>query len=240
MEPDLFNVLQKSVILEDIGKGRKGAILVNNLYDLIPLVRTTTCYKNPVQKFSSIHHNIMDKIRKKLKQNVLFNNAMIEIYDSNYRDMKFHSDQSLDLDEDSYICLFSSYQKDSNNPNDMRKLYVQNKISKIESEITLDNNSMIVFSVSNNLKYLHKIILEKNMNPKNKWMGITFRLSKTFIKIVNDIPYIQSNNKILSIANKEEQQIFYKHKANENNQIDYVYPEINYTISVSDTLSVYK
>lgn len=34
---------------------------------------------------------------------------MIEIYDSKYRKIKFHTDQAFDLVEDSHICIFSCY-----------------------------------------------------------------------------------------------------------------------------------
>ena len=50
---------------------------------------------------------------------------MIEIYDSKYCKMGFHTDQSLDLQENSYIGIFSCY----NDPTtkDLRKLKVKNK-----------------------------------------------------------------------------------------------------------------
>lgn len=234
-----FNELTESIIFEDIAKGRKGAILVNNKNNLIPIVRTTTNYNNPVQKFLPIHYKLMDNIRKKFKNNIIFNNAMFEIYDSQYRTMKFYSDQSLDLEAESYICLFSCYENESNNPNDIRKLQVQNKISKDEFEVTLNHNSIIIFSTKNNLKYLHKIILDSKQVSKNKWLGITFRLSKTFVSFINDTPYINTTNIILTIANNDERKEFYKHKGDENNQIDYRYESINYTISKSDLLPIY-
>lgn len=104
---NLFTELSESVNFETICKGRKGAILVNIKNNLIPIVRTTTKYKNTVQKFMKIHENIMEEIKK--HGDFKFNNAMIEIYDSDYSKMKFHSDQSLDLEKESYICIFSCY-----------------------------------------------------------------------------------------------------------------------------------
>ena len=66
---NLFPELLSITEFEDITKGRKGAILVDNRKDLIPLVRTTTKYIKPVQKFKQIHYNIMEKIRKKTNLN---------------------------------------------------------------------------------------------------------------------------------------------------------------------------
>ena len=237
LKSNLFDELSTSTKFEDIAKGRQVAVLVNDKHDLIPIIRTTTVYNEPAQKFLPIHHNIMDHIRKKTKLNITFNNASIEIYDFHYRNMKFHTDQSLDLKCNSYICLFSCYENDSNNSKDIRKLQIQNKITKECSEISLDNGSIVLFSTSANHEHLHKIILESNTST-NKWLGITFRLSKTFIKFNDNVPYIYPTETILRIATNEEKKNFFKHKGNENLNIEYTYPEIDYTISISDTLFV--
>lgn len=245
-ETNLFDELLNSTKFEDMTKGRKGAVLVSVVPQInddivpinsvsIPIVRTTSIYNTPAQKFLPVHYNIMDKIRKKFKKNILFNNALIEIYDSSYRTMKFHTDQSLDLEENSYICLFSCYENDSIGNIDMRKLQIQNKTTKEYSDVILNHNSIVLFSTRNNHKHLHKIILESDKS-KNKWLGITFRLSKTYINFINDVPYIYPSDKILRIANNNEKNEFYKHKANENLYSEYVYPLIDYTISRSDTM----
>jgi len=149
--------------------------------------------------------------------------------------MKFHTDQSLDLYENSYICLFSCYE----NNYDIRKLQIKNKITNECSEILLENNSIVLFSTSFNHKYLHKIILTTAQPlSTNKWLGITFRLSKTFVKFVDNIPYIYHSNKILRIADNNEKINFFKYKSAENLNHEYTYPEIEYTISKSDTLPI--
>jgi len=232
---NLFEKLSTATKYENIINGRQGAVLVNYKQDLIPIVRTTTIYNNPVQQFLHIHHEIMDNIRKKIKNNIIFNNALIEIYDNNYHNMKYHTDQSLDLKEDSYICLYSCYENNSNDSNDIRKLQVKNKITKEYSEFLLDNNSIILFPVSANQKHLHKIILESKKS-KNKWLGITFRLSKTFIKFIDNVPYIYPINRILKIADNNERTEFLKYKGKENSQSEYIYPQIDFTISKSDLL----
>lgn len=234
---NLFDELLKSTEFEDITNGRKGAILVDYKNDLIPIVRTTTNYNKPVQKFLSIHHKIIDSIKEISNNHKLeFNNAMIEIYDSSYRTMGYHTDQALDLADDSYICIFSCYSDISTV--DIRKLKLKNKITGECSEILLEHNSLVLFPVSTNSKYLHKIVLE-NMHMKDKkWLGITFRLSKTFINFVNEVPYFYPSNIILSLANEKEKQEFMKHKSSENLNIDYIYPDIHYTINLSDMMSI--
>ncbi len=176
-----FDDLSKSINLENIIGGRKGAVLVDCKNDLIPIVRTTTAYNKPVQRFLPIHCEIIKNIKK--THNLEFNNALIEIYGSSYRKMGYHSDQSLDLVNDSYICLFSHY----NDPSTIgkRKLVIKEKVSGATSEIILDHNSAVLFSVSTNSKWMHKIILDKQTD--NLWLGITFRLSKTFIKFVDGL-----------------------------------------------------
>jgi len=240
---DTFEACSKGIILETVAKGRKGATIVNPLSDLIPIVRTTTRYVNPVQLFNSAHYQLIESLNNHLKANTVclktinetlqFNNAMVEIYDSGYRKMGFHSDQALDLAENSYICLFSCYENNSNHPNDLRQLKIQNKTTKENSEITLQHNSVVLFSTTTNQQFLHKIVLD-SINATNRWLGLTFRLSKTFIKFVAEIPILQTNQQILRLATDEEKKTFHKCKGCENTQCDFCYPEINYTISLSD------
>ncbi len=236
-DTNLFDQLSKSNQFDDITKGRKGAILLDCKNDLIPLVRTTTGYREPAQKFSAIHYQIIENIKKATNIHGLdFNNAMIEIYDSSYRTMKYHTDQSLDLDKDSYICIFSCYTDESKM--DIRKLEIKNKITEECSEVLLEHNSIVLFSVAENSKHVHKIVLDK-VNMKDKqWLGITFRLSKTFIKFADNVPHFHPSNNILRLANDEERHEFMKHKGNENLNVKYNYPDIDYTISPSDLLPI--
>jgi hypothetical protein len=239
LDTNRFEELSKSANFETITRGRKGANLVDCKEELIPIVRTTTVYNQPVQNFLPIHHEIIRNIKTRSDYNDLeLNNAMIEIYDSQYCKMGFHSDQSLDLAPNSYICIFSCYD-DPASP-DKRKLVIKDKITEQCDEIRLEHNSVIVFSLSTNSRHFHKIILEKSTR-NTQWLGITFRLSKTFIRFVDEIPYFHSNNKVLRIvANKDEAKEFYKHRSEENKKTEYNYPEIDYTISISDTLPVHE
>jgi hypothetical protein len=233
-QTNTFDELSTSIEFENILNGRKGANLIDYKNNLVPIVRTTTNYNNPIQKFLPIHYDIIENIKKISNiEGLELNNALIEIYDNQYRTMGFHSDQALDLVENSYICIFSCYDHDSS----LRKLKIKEKSTNKESEILLDNNSIIIFSTETNKNYVHKIILETNKS-QNKWLGITFRLSKTFVQFVNEIPHFYKSDTILRIANQEEIIKFRKLKGDENSKTDYNSLDIDYTISVSDTLQI--
>ena len=231
---NLFNELYAITKYEKITNGRSGAILVDNTNN-IPIVRTTTKYKNPVQLFTPIHHNIIDNIKKTSNCDINFNNALIEIYNNDYKKMGEHSDQALDLADNSYICLFSCY--NNHLATNIRTLKIKQKNTDITTDIKLDHNSIILFSLDTNSKYLHKIVLDENYINNDEWLGITFRLSKTFIKFINEIPYLY-NNIILTLATPDEMKQFYKHRSDENKSVGFVWPEINYTISPSDIILI--
>ena len=144
--------------------------------------------------------------------------------------MKFHSDQDLDLDKNSMIAVFSCYQYPENKDS-YRTLYIRDKISNKTDKIIMSHNSVILFSYETNKKFQHKIVLE-NHKTENQWIGMTLRLSKTFITFDNQTPKI--NNKTLFLANQEQEREFYKLRSQENKNIDFIYPQINYTISEND------
>jgi len=237
-DTNLFDELSTSTKFENIVGGRLGANLVNFTNGIVSLVRTTTNYNEANQMLLPVHYAIIEKIKRMTKYHKLeFNNAMIEIYDSTYRNMKFHSDQSLDLVEDSYICIFSCYADPL--PKDIRKLKVKKKDTEESMDFLMEHNSIILFPVSINQKYLHKIVLETT-NSTSKWLGITFRMSKTFIKFVDEIPYFFPSDTILRVGNDDERKAFLKYKGMENSLSEYVYPIIDYTISFGDILPIKK
>ncbi len=244
----VFNELLNSVEFEDGAKGRKGNHLVNMSEGSVPIVRTTTKYNKPANHFSEIHHHIVDNIKREVKNNremkdvpLHFNNALIEIYDDSYTKMKFHSDQCLDLEAGSYIALFSCYeQPDEMSEAVLRKLKVKSKTIDEAFEFILENNSVILFSLPTNTNFQHKIVLEaveavKSTFLANRWLGITFRQSKTFIEFKDNIPYFP-NGELLKLADKEQSKEFYKLRGLENEGVNFMYPDIAYTLSVSDIL----
>ncbi|WP_281231766.1 hypothetical protein [Flavobacterium gelatinilyticum] len=248
LEENIFDELSKSVEFENVAKGRIGNHLVKITDKGVPMVRTTTLYTIPAQDFCSIHHKIVQKINDAIQgkiENKLqiqdFNNALIEIYDCNYSKMKYHSDQCMDLEVDSYICLFTCYE----NPEQLtekllRRMKIKNKETEEEFEIPLQHNSIVLFSLVANTKYLHKIVLEsfsglKSSESDNRWLGITFRKSKTFIQFTDGKPHFP-DGEALVLADEEQKKEFFKFRGGENNNIKFTYPKMSYTLSLGDTL----
>lgn len=247
LEQNLFNDLFNSAEFETTGKGRLGNHLVAMDGEDIPMVRTTTRYNIPAIVFSDIHHRLVDSINDTILADNLeipiqnFNNALIEVYDSTYSKMGFHSDQALDLEEHSFIGLFTCYEHPNElEDNQLRKLVIKDKATEEESEIILHHNSVVLFSLETNKKFQHKIVLNIAAHPKtpinnNRWLGITFRKSKTHIQFKNNLPYF-STGELLKLADKEQESEFFQFRGQENRALDFVYPNLYYTISMGDLL----
>lgn len=243
--PDLFTELSGAADFEDVAKGRKGNHLVDMQEGRAPLVRTTTKYNIPANCFSGMHRTIIQSIRNEangiVPSPIDFNNALIEIYDHTYTKMKFHSDQSVDLAGDSFIALFSCYEQSDALPvSAIRKLKVKSKTSEEEFEFLLENNSVILFSLETNSRFQHKIVLEpvkgaKPAEPGNRWLGITFRQSKTYIQFKDGQPCF-SDGTILHLADEEQSKEFYRLRGMENESVDFIYPNISFTLSPADLL----
>ncbi|TCI84889.1 alpha-ketoglutarate-dependent dioxygenase AlkB [Tenacibaculum sp. M341] len=243
LKKNLFEELSNTVTFKKTGKGRFGNHLVCVSEKGIPMVRTTSAFDIPAVQFSEIHHQLIADINNFLRANDLefsqldFNNALIELYESNYRKMKYHSDQSLDLDAQSYVALFSCYENPEDlNEHTIRKLKIQDKITGEESEMLLSHNSVVLFSVATNKKYYHKIVLDSShTNYQNRWLGVTFRKSKTFINIKNEAAYFE-NGTLLKLATEEERRTFFQLRGEENRSLNFEYPDLNYTISEGDLM----
>lgn len=233
-------------LLETLGKGREGGVIVdpkgfeNDI--LVPIVRTTTCYQNPSQTFQIVHRKLVHNLIQAFDESLVFNNALVEIYDDTYRKMGFHTDQSLDLEPNSWICLFSCYEFPEKAT--LRTLQTVNKRTGECVDILLDHNSAILFSTEVNNTHLHKIIITgKPQKGNGQWLGITFRLSRTFVEFVSgsDLPFLcswQVQNKVpLMLANDKERREFYHYKSAENKTDGvFEYPGIHYTLSKSDLI----
>jgi hypothetical protein len=143
--------------------------------------------------------------------------------------MKYHSISSIDLEEDSYIGIYSYYKCDCKKTCE-RTLFTKNKETNEFKKIVLSNNSLILFSTDTNKKFLHKIVLEYTKDTNCKWLGITFKRSKKFIKYgnSNDEIYDFPSMDLMHIASDEEKSEFYKLKTEENKSIDFKFPELKY------------
>jgi hypothetical protein len=122
----------------------------------------------------------------------------------------------------------------------IRKLKLKDKITNEEFEISLTHNSVVLFSLTANTRFLHKIVLESVPNLKqnetdNKWLGITFRKSKTFIQFHNNLPHFP-NGELLELADDDQKKEFFKLRGQENSIMNFTYPKLSYTLSAGDTI----
>lgn len=235
LEGQHFDELRESIRFEQVGKGRLGTVLVApDKAGQVPLVRTTTPYTVPAHCFRAVHARLARQIQQNASLASAFNNALIEVYTNEYTSMGAHSDQALDLAEDSYIALFSHY-KDSERVQVPRKLMVESKTPGGETfEIPLTHNSVVVFSVETNRRFRHKIVLDRPTKAaENEWLGITFRTAKTFVRFEHGQPYLLDGT-ALTVANEEQRRAFYQMRRRENQEMDFVYPSLTYTLSESD------
>ena len=244
-----FEKLLNATHFEGVCKGRQGTVILEpDKSHGIPIVRTTTKYNSAAQCFNSVHKNLAKIIEQKFLLKKTLNNALVEIYDNTYYKMGFHTDQSQDLCENSYIAIYSCY-KDPNKLNHVnRTLVIEPKIDKKDIystkpkqfKIPMCHNSVILWSLDTNRRYRHKIVLDKSKGepPENMWLGITFRTSKTYVNFKNGICYLENGN-ILKLMEEDEKKQFYKLRSKENKTISFNYPYLSTTLSPSDLIPPY-
>lgn len=246
LDGDMFAELSAGIHFEKTGKGRLGNHLMQMKDSTIPLVRTTSRYDEQGHTFSNAHMDLAERISASIPEDQKskafeFNNALIEVYDHRYHKMKYHSDQCLDLARDSFIALYSCYEHPTSLASKyVRKLRVMDKETEEEFEFELGHNSVVLFPMEANRKYLHKIVLDRAIQPKktevdNRWLGVTFRQSKTFIQFREGTPYFLGGRE-LRMATEEEEMEFFKLRGQENRSMDFEYPALYYTISPADLL----
>ncbi|EFL17356.1 alpha-ketoglutarate-dependent dioxygenase AlkB [Streptomyces sp. C] len=233
---DLFAELLASIRWEDVGKGRQGAVLTApDESGAVPLVRTTTRYGSPAQRFRPVHERLARRIREHLALPADFNNALIENYTDAYRTMGGHSDQALDLADGSFIALYSCYRDpDAGRP---RKLMFEAKGDGGETfEIPLDHNGVVAFSVASNCRYRHRIVLDAPAPAgDNRWLGVTFRTSKTLVRFRDGHAHLPGGARLVP-ADEDQSREFYRMRRRENHETDFAYPPLAYTVSGSDLL----
>ncbi|MFF4948571.1 hypothetical protein [Streptomyces chattanoogensis] len=235
-EENLFAELSASARLEDVGKGRRGAVLTKiDEAGGVPLVRTTTRYSSPAQRFRAVHERLAQQVQERAALPIGFNNALIESYTNAYRTMGSHSDQALDLADESFIAVFSCYEHPEVSP--PRKLIFESKESGVDRfEIPLAHNSIVAFSVDSNRRLRHKIVLDTPVpTADNQWLGVTLRTSKTFLQFRDGHTYLPQGARLTS-ADDEQRREFYQLRRRENTETDFVYPLLTYTISESDLM----
>ncbi|MEY9895538.1 hypothetical protein ABIA31_009227 [Catenulispora sp. MAP5-51] len=233
VEGNPFAELFASVSWEGVGKGRQGAVLTRIEDAGVPLVRTTTRYGSPAQRFRPVHERLARQIQECAGLPIGFNNALIEAYTNAYTTMGAHSDQALDLADESFIAVFSCYRHpEADSP---RKLVVEPKAPGGEkSEIPLTHNSVVVFSVAANRRLKHRIVLDTPAHSAdNQWLGVTFRTSKTLVRYRDGQAHLPHGDR-LTLADDEQSGEFYRLRRRENNETDFTYPPLTCTVSESD------
>jgi hypothetical protein len=235
-EGDVYAELSASVLWEDLGKGRRGAVVTKaDEAGGVPLVRTTTRYGGPAQRFRAVHERLAQQVREHAAIPVGFNNALIENYTNAYKKMGAHSDQALDLADGSFIALFSCYRDPGAIPS--RRLIFESKGTRAEKfEIPLAHNSVVAFSVDANRRLRHRIVLDASARAAdNPWSGVTFRTSKTFVRFRDGHACLPQGVR-LTLADEGREQEFYRLRRRENTETDFVYPPLTYTVSESDLI----
>ncbi|GAB7184270.1 hypothetical protein ATKI12_4101 [Kitasatospora sp. Ki12] len=235
-EENPFAELSASARLEDVGKGRRGAVLTRvDESGGVPLVRTTTRYGSPAQRFRAVHERLARRIQERSGLPVGFNNALIESYTNACTTMGSHSDQALDLADGSFIAVFSCYRDPGSGP--PRKLVFEEKGADGEKfEIPLAHNGVVAFSVESNRRLKHKIVLDApDRTVDNQWLGVTFRTSKTFVRYRDGHAYLPQGPRLVS-ADDEQRREFYGLRRRENGETDFGYPLLTYTVSESDLM----
>ncbi len=231
--PTLFAELAQARF-EDVGKGRRGAVIVAIDGERgVPIVRTTTAYAQSAMPFRPIDAWLAGRVRDRASLSLGFNNALVEAYTGAYTTMGAHSDQALDLAEGSEIAIFSCYDSPEAG---RRTLVVEAKERGGETfSIPLAHGSVVVFSAETNRRYRHRIILDPAAGPAGTWLGVTFRTSKTFVRLRDGQPRLPDGTP-LTLADEAERRELYRLRHAENVEPGFVYPRVTFTLSPSDLL----
>ena len=268
---DVQTTLSCDVYLEQTCPGRYGAVLVRPVAAIaessdaastvsaasvaIPLVRSTTAYATAAQHFPEAHKYLLQNIRDCIGDaegingfdaRLDFNNALQEQYTARYRTMGMHTDQALDLRDDSFICLFSTYSNPEVAACDLRQLVVKNKTTGTEQRIVLVHGSLVWFSVRTNAQYWHQIVpiaaTAKGTEADTVWLGITFRCSKRALTLDNKgAALLEDGQQLVLLTDKERKSEYFKERRAENTAVgafEYSAFAMHSTISPSDLLPV--
>jgi hypothetical protein len=100
--------------------------------------------------------------------------------------------------------------------------------------IPLLHSQVVVFSTDTNRKVRHRIVLDPAAaDPDSHWLGVAFRTSKTYVRFLDGQPHLADGTP-LTLADEDERQEFLRLRRRENQETDFVYPRLTYTVSPSD------
>lgn len=193
----------------------------------VPLVRSTMSLQNRTWPWTREIADLAKAIETAFSV-APFNNVMVEDYTAAYSTMKWHSDQAQDLEPASHIALLSF---DEEPRGGTRVLHVKEKAAGgAMTTLALGHLSVVLFSVEDNARFLHRITGQK------AWRGITFRRSRTRVKFVQGAPMVHGQPLRLC----ETPRLIHRHRAEENSTDGpYEYPAecANLTLSPGDLAS---
>merc|ERR1712039_127862 len=145
---------------------------------------------------------------------------------------------ALDLEDGSFIALYSCYRSPQLGNRLPRKLVVESKeLGGGSFEISLTQNSVVVFSLETNRRFRHKIVLDVGgcQPPENQWLGVTFRTSGTYVRFRDERAYLEDGS-ALALADDDQRREFYHLRSRENKEMDFAYPRLLHTTSESDAM----
>ena len=94
----------------------------------------------------------------------------------------------------------------------------------------------VVFTLAANQRFRHKIVLDPAAGAdENEWLGLTFRTSTTFVRQRDGRACFEDGTP-LALADEGQRKEFYALRKRENAELDFVYPQLTYTISKSDLM----
>jgi hypothetical protein len=236
---DWFTRIGAEVDLEpSASAGREGAIVVAiPATGAVPLVRSTTPYDSPAQVMGPALHHLAAVVAPMLGAATprTFNNVMVERYQWLYRTMGPHTDQALDLEDASWICICTWY----NNPDaeDVRTLVCIDKATGDRTEIPLRHNSCVAFSVEENRRMRHQIVANSKPDPHTTWLGVTMRTSKRALVFADGLPYLHPGIPLVLADDSQRRELFaLRRRENLEGDFEYAHDAIHFTISPSDLL----
>lgn len=200
---NLFDQLAHETVFTIENEKRSVATIARDNF----IVRTTSPLL-PSQAFTELHETIASTLPFPV------NNASIEIYTHKYNGMKFHTDCALDLAANSHIALVSFYENESEQ--NVRRLVIQDKESGELKTVQLTHGSVVVFSTEDNATHLHRILSDEANRIKSRWLGITFRLSKTRGEFRK--------------GTRDECHEFFRLKGSENRSTHFEWPVLDFTV----------
>lgn len=231
-----FEALLGSARFDDVTRGRIGNHLTRPSARGAPIVRTTTRYTSPQACFSAAHEALVARVRGAAALPDLdFNHALLEVYDQRYRKMGYHSDQAQDLEEGSSVAIVSLYDRPPRGPG-VRQLMIQHKLTGERAALPLEHGSAVLFSLDTNSLHRHKIVLPSPAPQDTRWLGLTLRQSKTFVRHHAGGAALEDGTP-LTLADEAQRAELLRLRAEENRSTTFRYPRLTYTLSEGDRLA---